>query len=144
MKSAVEEKLKILKALYKSDFLQPFPYRDCEKILTVVGNKFENFVPSLDLYFSDVAGHCSWGEKIAFWSVEKVEAVENQMQKSFFDRFPKLSELKDKITDRETPQLYNQFLIYNLMRLTLADILSELKAERYLGVSGNTQLPLAR
>ncbi|MBA3602026.1 MAG: hypothetical protein H0W45_12505 [Acidobacteria bacterium] len=141
MKNEIEEKLKILQELYKSDFLHPFPYQDCEKVS--FENDFEDFIPSLDLYFSDIAGYCSWGKKIGSWSAEKIETVKNHLQKSFFERFPKFIKLKSKITDRETPQLYNQLLIFDLMRLTLFDILLEVKAEKNSPVAEVSQLPLA-
>ena len=143
MKNGKDEKLKILRKIYKSDFLQPFPYQDCRKILQRTDAGFEDFIPSLDVYFSDVAGYCSSGKRIDDWSIEKIEKAENQMQKSFFDRFSRFSELKSAITERETPQLYNQLLIYDLMRLTLIDILSEIKTEKYSQVTEPSQLPLA-
>lgn len=121
----LEEKLKILGKLYKSEFLQPFPHQDCRKI-----SSDENFVPSLDLYFSDIAGYCSWGVKIKKWDGEKIEIAKRHLQNSFFQRFVGFSELKLKINEKQTPQLFNQKLIYDLMRLTLLDILSEIKTNQ--------------
>lgn len=121
----LEEKLKILGKLYKSEFLHPFPHQDCRKI-----SSDENFVPSLDLYFSDIAGYCSWGIRIKKWDGEKIEIAKKQLQNSFFQRFVGFSELKLKINEKQTPQLFNQMLIYDLMRLTLLDILSEIKTNR--------------
>jgi len=143
MKSEIEEKLEILQELYKSDFLQPFPYADCRKILSRSDNQFEDLIPCLDIYFSDVAGFCSHAKRISCWSFEENENAEKQMQKSFFVRFPKFSALKSKITDQETPTLYNQLLIYDLMRLTLVDILSEIKTGGYSQVTEMAQLPLS-
>jgi len=142
MKKELEEKLKILQELYKSDFLHPFPHQDCRKILAENGGEFEDFIPSLDLYFSDVAGYCSWGKKISSWSVEKVNNVKAELQKTFFQRFPKFSDLQSKITENETPNLHSQLLIFDLMRLTLLDILSEIKTERNAQITESAQLPL--
>ncbi len=143
MKNGVEEKLKILQELYKSDFLQPFPYQDCHKLISQNNSELKDFIPSLDLFCSEVAGYCSWGKRIVSWSVEKIETVESQMRNSLFDRFPQYINLKSKITEQETPTLYNQLLIYDLMRLTLVDILSEMKTGRLSQTMETAQLPLA-
>jgi len=135
----IEEKLKILRKLYRSDLLNPFPYSDCRKILT---EKDEDFIPCLDIYFSDIAGYCSWGKQILSWSNEKTIETKNNLQKSFFQKFPAFSEVSLKISDKETPQLYNQILIYDLMRLTLVDILSEIEAERVAQSKSSTELSL--
>ena len=143
VKSELKEKLRILQELYKSDFLRPFPYEDCQKILAKIGVEFEDFIPSLDVYCSDVAGYCSWGERMDGWSIEKNESVKNQLQKSFFQRFPRFSDLQSKISEKETPKLYNQLLVYDLMRLTLVDILAELNSEKNAQTTQLSQLPLA-
>ena len=129
MKSEVVEKLIILQELYKSDLLHPFPYEDCGKI-NDKKDEFEDLIPCLDLYFSDIAGYCSWGKRIEKWTTEKIADAQIKLHKSFFDRFPKFLGLKSAINERETPTLYSQLLIFDLMRLTLADILSEIKTIR--------------
>ena len=143
MKKELEEKLKILQELYKSDFLHPFPYQDCRKLISQNNYELKDFVPSLNLFCSEVAGYCSWGKRIVSWSIEKIEIVESQMQKSLFDRFPQYTELKSRITEQETPTLYNQLLIYDLMRLTLVDILSEIKTARHWEITESARYPLA-
>lgn len=135
----IEEKLKILQKLYRSDLLNPFPYGDCRKILL---EKDEDFIPCLDVYFSDIAGYCSWGKRILSWSNEKTIETKNGLQKSFFQKFPAFSEVALKISDKETPQLYNQILIYDLMRLTLVDILSEIEEERVAQSKSSTEFSL--
>ncbi|MCY7374458.1 MAG: hypothetical protein LH472_00595 [Pyrinomonadaceae bacterium] len=139
MKSEIEEKLKILQELYKSDFLHPFPYDDCRKVLKQNDNQFEDLIPCLDVYLSDVAGFCSWGKRIADWSNEQVADAAIKLGKSFFDRFNKFSELKPQINDVETPTLYNQLLIFDLMRLTLTDILSEIKLAGRSQIGGKSK-----
>ncbi|MGI8885080.1 MAG: hypothetical protein ACR2IA_12635 [Pyrinomonadaceae bacterium] len=123
----IEEKLKILQKLYRGDLLYPFPHSDCRKILS---EKDRDFIPCLDIYFSDIAGYCSWGKKILLWSYKEIAEAKNKLQNSFFQRFPAYSEVSLKINSKNTPQLYNQILIYDLMRLTLIDILSEIEEER--------------
>ena len=100
MKNEVEEKLRILQKLYKSDFLRPFPYEDCRKILKQLNYQNHDLIPCLDVYFSDVAGFCSSGKRVENWSTEKITDAKIKLNKSFFDRFPKLSELKAKINEK--------------------------------------------
>ena len=142
MKIEVEEKLKILQELYKSDFLHPFPHEDCRKILRRHDNRFELLVPCLDVYFSDVAGFCSRAKRISDWSFEENESATGKMRKSFFERFSQFSDLKPEITEKETPKLYNQLLIYDLMRLTLLDVLSEIRNEKHSEMTKTSQLSL--
>ena len=126
-KTEIEEKLKILQKLYKTDFLRPFPIKDCRVILSESDAKFSDFVPSLDVYFSDVAGYCSWGKRIENWSFEKIIEAKHILRKSFFQRFSKFSVLESKISENKTPNLHSQLLITDLMRLTLVDVLSEIE-----------------
>lgn len=123
----IEEKLNILRKLYQSDLLYPFPYNDCAKISA---KDDDDLIPSLDLYFSDIAGFCSWGKRILLWSNEQSGIAEDTLRKSFSQRFPAFTEVFKLINDKETPQLYNQILVYDLMRLTLIDILSEIENEK--------------
>ncbi len=126
-KEEIEEKLKILRELYKTDFLQPFPIDDCRNILSENGEKFADLVPCLDIYFSDVAGYCSWGKRITTWSDDKLKEAKNSLRKNFFQRFSKFTALASKISEVKTPNLHSQLLIIELMRLTLLDVLSEIE-----------------
>lgn len=134
----IREKLEILRELYGSDFLRPFPYQDSRKILA---ESESDFIPSLDMYFSEIAGYCSWGKRVLSWSSEKNIEAQKRLKLSFFQKHPKFARLKLKINDNETPKLYNQMLVYELMRLTLIDILSEIETERIYKT--NPELSLA-
>ena len=130
MQNEIQEKLEILQSLYKTDLLNPFPYDDCRKLLADNSDEFEDLIPCLDLYFSDIAGYCSWGKRSLFWADEKIEEIRHQLQNSFFRQFPKFNLLKPAINEENTPKLFSQLLIHELMRLTLLDILSELKVKQ--------------
>jgi hypothetical protein len=142
MKSEIEDKLKILQELYRGEFLYPFPHQDCRKIVSENEDEFDGFIPSLDVYFSGIAGFCSHGSRIKSWSMEKIADAENQLNKSFFYRFPKFSELRNRINKKETPMLHNQLLIYDLMRLTLVDVLSEIRTGNHSQATETSQLSL--
>ena len=126
-KTEIEEKLKILQELYKTDFLRPFPIKDCRTLISENDENLSDFIPGLDVYFSDVAGYCSWGKRIETWSFEKVIETKEILRKGFFKRFPQFSKLESKITENKTPNLHSQMLITDLIRLTLFDVLSEIE-----------------
>ena len=127
MEDEIKEKLEILQSLYKTDLLNPFPYDDCRKLLEENSDEFEDLISCLDSYFSDIAGFCSWGKRVLFWTSENIEETKFQLQNSFFRQFPKFNLLKSSINEENTPKLFSQLLIHDLMRLTLLDILNEVK-----------------
>lgn len=143
MKDEIQEKLEILQSLYKTDLLNPFPYNDCRKLLADNSDGFEDLIPCFDLYFSDIAGYCSWGKRSLFWTDEKTEEIRNQLQDSFFRQFPKFNALKTAINEENTPKLYSQLLIHELMRLFLLDILSEIVSAKDVLPSKITEFSLA-
>lgn len=126
MRGEIQEKLEILQSLYKADLLNPFPYDDCRKLLANKNGDFEDLIPCLDLYFSRIAGYCSWGKRSLNWTSEKIEETRHGLRQSFFQKFPKYAALKSSINEKNTPELFNQLLVYDLMRLTLLDVLSEM------------------
>jgi hypothetical protein len=122
-----QEKLEILKTLYKFDSLHQFPSEDCQKVLKAKKNQSEDFMFELISYFSTIAGYSSWGKRALRWNYEQITAAEKLLEKSFFEAFPKFAELKQTVTEKNTPKLYNQLLLHDLMRLTLLDVISEIK-----------------
>ncbi len=143
MRDEIQEKLEILQSLYKTDLLNPFPYNDCRKLLAEMTDEFEDLIPCLDLYFSDIAGYCSWGKKSLFWSNDKIIETKCQLRESFFQHFPKFNALKSFINEENTPKLYSQLLIHDLMRLTLSDILSEIATVKQKSSKNVSELSLS-
>lgn len=143
MKAEVQKKLEILQSLYKADLLYPFPSDDCQKLLAENGVEFEALIPSLDIYFSDVAGLCSWGKRSFKWTDEFISEFKPTLQKSFFQRFPLFAPLESSINESNTPKLFNHLLIYDLMRLTLLDILPDIIEARNARSKKLAELSLA-
>lgn len=143
MREEVQKKLEILQLLYKADLLNPFPYDDCRKLLADKKKEFEDFIPSLDMYFSDISGLCSWGKRSLKWTDDQLEEFTPQLQKSFFQKYPEFAPLEPSITDKNTPKLFNQLLIYDLMRLTLLDILPDIKEVKNAQTQKSPELSLA-
>ncbi len=143
MKEEVQKKLEILQSLYKTDMLNLFPYDDCRKLVAGKINEFEDLIPCLDIYFSDIAGLCSWGERSLNWTDEYIDEFSPSLQKSFFQKFPVFAPLEASITEKNTPKLFDQFLIYDLMRLTLLDILPDIKKAKNPQQRKSPELSLA-
>lgn len=143
MKQNVQKKLEILRSLYKADLLNPFPYEDCRKLLGDRRGEFEDFIPSLDTYFADIAGLCSWGKGSLNWTDEYIKQYEPKLRQSFFQEFPAFASLEISINETNTPTLFNQLLIYELMRMTLLDILPDIKNARNALKKKTPELSLA-
>ena len=143
MREDVVRKLEILQLLYKTDLLYPFPYDDCRKLLADKGRDFEDLIPSLDAYFSDIAGLCSSGKRSLKWSYEEIDKYASILRKSFFQKYPVFARLQIEIRDKDIPTLFSQFLIYDLMRLTLLDILPDIKKAKAANVKISSELSLA-
>jgi hypothetical protein len=125
-----QEKLEILKTLYKFDSLHPFPSEDCAKVLRENNSKNEDFTFELISYFSAIAGYSSWGKRALKWNLEQIIEAENLLGKSFFETYPKFEYLRQKVSEKYTPKLYNQLLLHDLMRLTLLDVISEIRSSK--------------
>jgi hypothetical protein len=105
--------------------------------------KFDDLIPLLDAYFAGIAGLCSWGERSLNWSEEFIDEYTPLLKKSFFQKFPVFTPLEALITEKNTPKLFNQFLIYDLMRLTLLDILPDINSEKNINSRNSPELSLA-
>lgn len=143
MRKEVVKKIEILQLLYKTDLLYPFPYDDCRKLVAEKGKAFEGLEPSLDAYFAEVAGLCSWGKRSLTWSELKIDEYGSKLRKSFFQKYPAFASLEASIRSEDTPKLFNQLLIYDLMRLTLLDILPDIKKARAETSKKSSELSLA-
>ncbi len=143
MRKEVVKKLEILRMLYKTDLLHPFPYDDCRRLLADNGKGFKDLIPSLDAYFSDVGGLCSWGKRSLNWSHEDIDKHAFILRESFFEKYPVFAPLEISIKDKDTPTLFSQLLIYDLMRLTLLDILPDIKKARTTSSKKSAELSLA-
>lgn len=143
MREEVEKKFKILQSLYRADLLNPFPYADCRKLLAENGENHEELIPALDAYFSNIAGLCIWGNRSLKWTDNEIAEYASLLRKSFFKTYPEFASLESSITDKNTPTLFNQLMIYDLMRLTLLDILPDIKKAKHSKTQKSPELSLA-
>lgn len=112
--------------LYKEVRRAPFPYDGSRKLLRAEGARYDGLIPDLDMYFSDIAGYCSWGSRILRWQSEKVEEAKERLKQSFFEKHPEYRPLESLITESSTPDLHTSLTVHEAMRKKLLRILSRL------------------
>jgi hypothetical protein len=132
MKKTLEEAADNLLHTYEQEFRIPFPYADCRKLRRESGDRYEGLIPDLDMYFSDIAGYCSWGKRILKWPKEKILEVRERLSKPFFEKYPQYKLLEVMITESNTPHLYTKLKACEKLRLTLIEILNRLLSEEQM------------
>jgi len=118
--------------IYEEEARLPFPCDDCRWLRNEfeVEDELEGFIPDLSLWFSDVAGYCSWGKRILNWSEEKLKGTREFLSSSFFDWHPEYGVLERAITEENTPDIYEDLLLYERMRKKLLEVMALLLHER--------------
>lgn len=122
----VSDSLDKLIALYKNSQKASFPYEGCRKLLEQSDSVYEHLISDLDLYFSEIAGYCSWGKRIPKWPREKMEVALKRLSVSFFAIHPQYKPLEKLISEVNTPDLHRDLLLYEDLRSLLMKILSSL------------------
>ncbi len=127
---SVKEIIRELQSIYREASGVRFPYEGSRHLLREVGGSYEGLIPDLDVYFSTIAGYCSWGERILKWSQEKILEAQNRIAASFFEKHPQYKPLEVAITESNTPDLFAQMALHEKMRKSLLELLDRLKVER--------------
>jgi hypothetical protein len=116
-----------LATLYKRSSESAFPYEKVRNLLQKAGVSSTSLIPDLDLYFSTLAGYCSWGKRLLTWDDEKVKKAKAYTTQGFFERHPEYSSLLPLI---EKSDLYHELEIYEEMRTALLALLISLEPFR--------------
>jgi hypothetical protein len=116
-----------LASLYKTNSESAFPYEKIRKLLQKAGISSGNLVPDLDLYFSTLAGYCSWGKRLLSWDDEKVATAKAYAIQGFFERHPEYGSLLPFIYQSDLNQ---ELDIYEEMRTALLALLISLQHSR--------------
>lgn len=119
-----------LKSLYEEDCRMPFPYEGSRKLLQAGGGGYEGFIPDLSLYFSTVAGYCSWGKRILRWEPTKINEAKADLEKQFFERHPEYKPLEMVIAKRDNADLLVKLNRHEKMRMELLGLLEDLQRLR--------------
>ena len=123
VRPAIRESISELSRLFGS-IKHPFPYKDCRKLQRQDASRYEGFVADLDLYLKDIAGYCTWGERILEWSKPEIEKASRILSRSFFEKNPDYTAMESLITKENTPNLYEMLNSHEAMRATLFRLLS--------------------
>lgn len=108
----------------------PFPYEGIRKLLQGGRGNYEGFIPDLSLYFSTVAGYCSWGKRILRWEATKIDEAKAALEKQFFDRHPEYKPLEKMIGEHGNADLLAKFSLHEKMRIELLRLLEDLQRLR--------------
>jgi hypothetical protein len=130
---SLQDLAKGLAYLLKKDMEKPFPYSDCRKAAALVGLRPGDVIPDLDVYFSELAGYCSWDGRILKWPPQKIATVRKQISKPFFERHAQYRVLQRVISEAETPDLVRDLALHEEMRNTLIAVLEQLQREGRAG-----------
>ena len=122
--------IKDLQAHYREASNIPFPYDGIRNLLRQAAGDYESLIPDLDMYFSTIAGYCSWGEKILKWPQEKILEAQNRIAVSFFTKHPQYKPLEVAITESDTPDLFALMASHEKMRRSLLQLFDSLNVER--------------
>jgi hypothetical protein len=126
----IKELIRELQSSYGEACDGRFPYEGSRNLLREGGGSYEGLIPDLDVYFSTIAGYCSWGEKILKWPQEKIVEAQNRIAASFFEKHPQYKPLEVAITETKTPDLFAQMVSHEKMRTRLLELLDRLSIER--------------
>lgn len=116
-----------LASLYQEISRSAFPYYEVRKLLRKAGTSCDELIPDLDLYFSTLAGYCSWGRRLLMWDDEKVQEAKAFVTQGFFDRYPEYGWLEPFIRQSD---LIKQLGTYEEMRKGLFTLLISLEHYR--------------
>ena len=108
----------------------PFPYEGSRKLLQAGGSNYEDFIPDLSLYFSTIAGYCSWGKRILKWEATKINEAKAGLEEQFFNRHPEYKPLEMMIAKQGNADLLVKFSLHEKMRLELLGLLEVLQKLR--------------
>jgi hypothetical protein len=113
-----------IEMLYRSEFGGGFPYHDCYLLADSMGLPREDLIPELDLYFSQIAGYVSSASRLGSRSPAEIEKALQVLGKDFFQVFPHLQFLQDRINEEETPDLFRRMRAVEEMRSRLLHLLA--------------------
>ncbi len=116
---------------YNEQDRSPFPYEGCRWLRGEFDGEFENLIPDLDMWLSDIAGFSSQGLRLLNLSEEKVSHARGIMSLSFFEKHPEYAWLERHIIFSDAPDLYEKINLYERMRAMLVALFDLMLREKY-------------
>lgn len=120
----INQLIKRLQHLGSDRRIYPFPGEDCRTLIPDGGKYYHDLVTLLDLYSIDIVGYSKFARRICNLSPEKRKALEADLRDSFFDKHPEYKVLQERITENETPHLFEVLSLFEQMRLALLELVN--------------------
>lgn len=102
-----------------------FPYKDCRYLGKKCEVDIEAFTNDLQGYWARIAGFASSAPQLPqraqlqlYWGLQT-------LMHGFFESFPQYAELREAITEKKTPDLWEQMNIYEEQRKSLTFLLRQ-------------------
>lgn len=111
---------------YRHDLLHPFPYEDCRKLHKRMPALADGLIPSLDLYFSFIAGYSCGATTLGGRTKDEIRKAIPKLKMSFFDMYPAYKPLEELISATDTPSLHRDLRIADEQRRDLVTIMEHL------------------
>ena len=86
----------------------------------------DDFIPHLDIYFSDIAGLSLSADQLSKRSLTELKTYLKWLKKSFFEKWKQYFPLKKFIALGKTPSLYKNLKLRNERRKLLIKLISEI------------------
>lgn len=132
--SFTEEIAAGFRRILEEELSKPFPYDDCRRVLAKAGELADGeiadgLIPDLDLYFSDIAGYCSYGKRLLSLPQNELTAARATLETSFFEQHPEYRVLASWINETETPVLFADLNRHEEVRVRLLELISYLLSD---------------
>jgi len=115
-----------IEAVFESSLREPFPCEDCHRLCDAAQMSPGDLIPSLDWYFSMLAGYSSSATRLVNRTPEELATARELLSKDFFQHFPELEHCRLSINSQNTPVLEKDMRSNELARLALLDLLAPL------------------
>lgn len=120
----IKQLIKRLQSLASDRRIYPFPGNDCRALIPEGGKYYHDLVTLLDLYSIDIVSYSKLAKRICNLPPEKIKALEADLRSSFFDKHPEYKLLQKRITENETPHLFEVLSLFEQMRLSLLELVN--------------------
>jgi hypothetical protein len=112
----------------RAELYGPFPYADCHRLQEHVAHG-EYLIPDLDIYFAEIAGYGSSASRLKQRDKKQLHDSLKYLRMTFFEKHPEHRHLKEKINNRDTPELERYLRVTNTVRLEILPIIERLANE---------------
>jgi hypothetical protein len=121
-----------LEERYKTCLKVGFPYEDCRKLHRQHPSLVDGFIPSLDMYFSFIAGYSSSATSVAERPREEIRKAIPRLRLSFFETHPEYGPLQPFLMPQDCGTLYAKLQAADEMRHDLLTIMESLVRKEIL------------